>query len=686
MRKNHMASQAETTPAPLLARATCRLFFSQPQFGAPILWRLGLAVVILAFLADRFQTHIANLDWSEVMAAIGALGVGHWGLALAATAASFLAIGRYDAAILKLNGSAIDPRRARRSGMVAIALGQTLGLGLATGTAVRWYMLPGRDLPQATRLTLLVAISFLAAWGFLTALSVMAFLPSASTLHVQTRLIAAGVCGATLLVVLSRLSTWGRTHLWFSDTWPRLKTQLHILMLTSCDCVAAALAFYVFLPSTDELGFTSFLPVFLLASGAGLLSGIPGGVGPFETMLIILLPDIPSDRLAASILCYRAVYYALPAVIATGTLLVTQRSEARGAALPSAPAADFIAPSMPRQIQTEMRAIAWPRAESLLIHQGTHGLVHSRQGQNWLAMPAGSTLFCLFDPAPAPVSRQLLSDLASLSRRLHQRPCLYKIGPRSAVAARKAGWAVWPIAEEFWLRPSEGLLAASARSGVRRKLRQAAKADVSVTHHPPGDPRNPPPHSALRAIHMAWLNRHGTERGFSMGRYEPDYLDHQHIYVAHHRGHPVAWISFHAGPCERTLDLVRHGPDLPAGTMQALIMAAARDAAADGIGRLSLAAVPLAGFGMGRTVAARLLPILRKDPAPGLRQFKAGIAQHRTPLYISAPTRLGLARAVLSVLRAVHFPPDLARGPDAPHRGFHTFSHEDSEKLAFDVS
>lgn len=686
MQTNHMARQAGTTQARPVQRANCRATAPSLRFSIPLLWRLGLAAGVLAFLVNRAQPHIASLNWTDVLAAVQVQGAGHWGLALAATAVSFLAVGHYDAVILNLNGSAIDPRRARRSGMVAIALGQTLGLGLATGAAVRWHMLPGRDLSQAGRLTLLVTISFLAAWGVLTALSVTVFLPPASALHVQTRLIAVGVCGAALLVVLSRLSSWVRTHLWCSVAWPRLRTQLHILMLTSCDCVAAALTLYVFLPSAEGLSFPSFLPAFMLASGAGLLSGIPGGVGPFETLLIMLLPDLPPDRLVASILCYRAVYYALPAIIATGTLILTQRSDAKDAALSAAPAADFIAPVMQRQIQTKLHQIAWPRAESLLIHQGTHGLVHTQQGQNWLAMPAGSTLICLFDPAPASVSRQLLSDLASLSSRLDQRPSLYKIGPRSAAAARKVGWAVWPIAEEFWLKPSDGLLAATARSGVRRKLRQAAKAGVSVTHHPPAVPCNPPPHTALRAIHMSWLYRHGTERGFSMGRYAPDYLDQQHIYVAHHRGNPVAWISFHAGQNERTLDLVRHGPDLPGGTMQALIMAALRDATADGIGRLSLAAVPLAGFGMGRTVAARVLPILRKDPAPGLRQFKAGIAQHRTPLYIAAPTRLGLARAVICVLRAVHFPPGLTRGTDAPPKGFHTLSHEDSEKLAFDVS
>lgn len=675
MQTNHSARQAGTTHTrPAL------------RFSFPLLWRLGLAAGILAFLVSRAHPHITNLDWTAVLAAVRAQGAGHWGLALAATAASFWAIGRYDAAILSLSGSAIDPRRARRSGMAAIALSQTLGLGLATGTAVRWHMLPGRDLPQATRVTLLVTISFLAAWGVLTALSVTVFLPPASALHVQTRLIAAGVCGVALLVVLSRLSPWVHTHLWSRVTWPRLRTQFHILMLTSCDCVAAALTLYVFLPSAEGLGFPSFLPVFMLASGVGLISGIPGGVGPFETLLIMLLPDLPPDRLAASILCYRAVYYALPAVIATGALLLTQRRDAKVAAVPTTPAADFIAPWMQRQIQTQLRQIAWPRAESLLIHQGTHGLVQTRQGQNWLAAPIGSTLICLFDPAPAPVSRQLLSDVVTLSHRLHHRPCLYKIGPRSAAAARQAGWAVWPFAEEFWLRPTDELLAATARSGVRRKLRQAAKAGVCVTHHPPSDPCNPPPHTALRAIHMAWLQRHQTERGFSMGRYAPAYLDYQHVYVAHHCGQPVAWISFHAGQNERTLDLVRHGPDLPPGTMQTLVMAALRDAAADGIGRVSLAAVPLAGFGMGRTVAARLLPILRKDPAPGLRQFKAGFAQYQTPLYIAAPTRLALARAALAVLRAVHFPPGLARGPDASPKGFQTLSHEDSEKLAFDVS
>ncbi len=681
-----MASRAGTTQSPPLARAACHATVPPQRFSIPLPWRLGLAVVLLAFLANRAQPHIANLDWSDVLTVVRAQGVGHWGFALAATAASFLAVGRYDAAILNLTGSVIDPRRARLGGMVAIALGQTLGLGLATGTAVRWHMLPGRDLQQAARLTLLVMISFLAAWAVLTALSVMAFLPPASALHVQARLIAAAVCGATLLLVVYRRTPWARAHPWLVANWPPLRKQLHILMLTACDCLAAALALYIFLPSADGLSFPSFLPAFMLALGVGLLSGIPGGVGPFETLLIMLLPDLPPDHLAASILCYRAVYYALPAIIAAGALLLTQRSEAANAALPSAPTAEFIAVPSLRQIQAKLPQIVWPRAESLLIHQGTHGLVRNQQGQNWLAAPTGPALICLFDPAPAPASPQILSDIIRLSRTLHRRPCLYKIGPRTAVAARRAGWAVWPVAEEFWLKPSDGLLAAPAQSGVRRKLRQAAKAGVSVTHHPPANRCNPPPHTALRAIHRAWLLRHRTERGFSMGRYAPDYLDQQHIYVAHHRGRPVAWISFHAGQNERTLDLIRHGPDIPGGTMQALIMAALRDAAADGIARLSLAAVPLAGFGAGRTVAGRLLPFLCKDPAPGLRQFKAGFAPCRTPLYIAAPSRLALACAGLSVLRAVHFPPDLARRADAPPGGFHTLSHEDSEKLAFEVS
>ena len=46
-----------------------------------------------------------------------------------------------------------------------------------------------------------------------------------------------------------------------------------------------------------------------------MLSGAPGGVGPFELVLFSLLPSVPTPDLIAGIVVFRALYYAGPALI-----------------------------------------------------------------------------------------------------------------------------------------------------------------------------------------------------------------------------------------------------------------------------------------------------------------------------------------------------------------------------------
>jgi phosphatidylglycerol lysyltransferase len=91
-----------------------------------------------------------------------------------------------------------------------------------------------------------------------------------------------------------------------------------------------------------------------------------------------------------------------------------------------------------------------------------------------------------------------------------------------------------------------------------------------------------------------------------MGRYSRDYLSRQRVYIAWQAGQPVAFASFHQTPNEWALDLMRHGPRLPNGTMQSLVQTAIDDAALAGVPRLSLAAVPEAAFNAGARRHTRL--------------------------------------------------------------------------------
>lgn len=67
------------------------------------------------------------------------------------------------------------------------------------------------------------------------------------------------------------------------------------------------------LPPTAALSFWGFLGIFLLAQLTGIVSNVPGGIGVFETVMILMLsPPIASNKLLGALLAYRAVYYLIP--------------------------------------------------------------------------------------------------------------------------------------------------------------------------------------------------------------------------------------------------------------------------------------------------------------------------------------------------------------------------------------
>jgi uncharacterized protein (TIRG00374 family) len=60
---------------------------------------------------------------------------------------------------------------------------------------------------------------------------------------------------------------------------------------------------------------------YLLAQIAGVISNVPGRLGVFETVLILLIsPPIPSDQLLGALLVYRLLYYFLPLLVGVGLL------------------------------------------------------------------------------------------------------------------------------------------------------------------------------------------------------------------------------------------------------------------------------------------------------------------------------------------------------------------------------
>lgn len=599
---------------------------------------MGIAVVLVWLMWDRIQ----GLDMASIGAGFRTVGPLQWLMALALSALSFWAVGRYDGVGHRLIGSATPTTQARQAGVASIAVAQTVGFGVISGAFVRWRMLPELTLIQAMRLSVTVSATFLAGWAVVAALVVLIVplpLPGATQLALAT------LAGAVALAVLSVL----RPGFISRFNLPTLPAMGAILALTFIDTAAAGGALWVLLPDGVSIAPATMIAAFILALGAGLICGTPGGVGPFEVTLLALLPHVGQEPVLAAVLAFRGIYYALPALLGAAVVIRGPRNcVAPDMALAAVEPMDQAPGLTPRLDRVLHQA---PRAEAALLRHGCLSLLSDPAGQpTAMVAPTGQSLVMLSDPLIRGLDHDALTThLRDAAQVRFLSPVLYKVGGRLAAAARRTGWATLPVSREAWLAPAGFTLEGSSRRQLRRKLRKAETAGVVVS-----EATGALPLSDMGAINRDWARARGGERGFSMGIWSPATLPFSRIFLARREGKLIGFLTLHGNAQEWTLDLMRQRADVPDGTMHLLLTKAIEAAAQQGVARLSLAAVPLGKQDHEPPLFHALRDMMdRVSGADGLRQFKSAFAPHWEVLYIAAPTRPGLVLGALDVLREI---------------------------------
>jgi len=119
-------------------------------------------------------------------------------------------------------------------------------------------------------------------------------------------------------------------HLWsFELPLPSPRIAWAQLLLSAVDWSLAGAVLYVLLPSS-ALAFLPFLGIFLMAILLGMLSHVPGGMGVFEGLMVLLLkPYLSSADLLPALIVFRAVYYLLPLSVALVGLVVDETWQRR---------------------------------------------------------------------------------------------------------------------------------------------------------------------------------------------------------------------------------------------------------------------------------------------------------------------------------------------------------------------
>ncbi|WP_317054776.1 phosphatidylglycerol lysyltransferase domain-containing protein [Roseovarius rhodophyticola] len=555
-------------------------------------------------------------------AALSNLTFKQWAVAGLATTASFWALGRYDVILHQHLRTDCRPRHACASGVAAIAIGQTIGLGVLSGALVRWRLVPDLSLVQATKIATGVAVSFLS--GLVLCLGLMGVLFPSDVLSFHQGLFCLiFFCNIGLLCFLYPKIRLGRSIF----RGPSLRMLGGIAGLALIDTFCAGVALWCLMPSGTELPLVALMPAYMLALGAALLSGTPGGVGPFELVLLAALPGIPQAEVLCGIVAFRLIYYALPFGLAACMLLrpFTQSGHSE----------------ICRRDVHERDLKKAPRAEIGLCRQADAGVIASRHVSLPVLRP-GQSLCLLF----AALGGATEAALATLKKQAHREmlfPLVYKADGRMAAVATKSGWRALHVADDLVLKPSEFQTEGRAFRQLRRKLRQAEQAGLSIERG------TALPWKELAQVDADWQARQGRARGMTMGQFCPEYLSHQGVFLARLKGRVVAFASFHISTDEWCLDLMRANAPVPDGTMHALITAAIDAADEAGVPQFCLAALPPERGPIAWLAA-------KSGYSTGLSQFKKSFNPKRSPRYALAPSWGLLALGLGDLLRAVRRP------------------------------
>ena len=293
-----------------------------PRLKSQLLAAVALAIFLFALWV--LSGALAGMQWSEVRSHLFSLPVKNLLLALLFVAASYTALTFHDLLALRFVGSALRWRQLAPTSFTACAIGQNLGMSPLTGGAIRYrdYRRAGLSNAQVGGVVAMCAVSFGLGVNVLLNVSLL----SAPELAARILNVTPDTARLFGLVTLTSLASWfwltlGRRHKPFTlgghrFTPPAASLTLRQMAAGAADLSCSAAALYWLMPDLSGVGFAAFLGSYVLAMAAGIFSSVPGGLGVFESVLLLTLPDAPKAEVIGAALAFRACYFMLPFALA----------------------------------------------------------------------------------------------------------------------------------------------------------------------------------------------------------------------------------------------------------------------------------------------------------------------------------------------------------------------------------
>jgi phosphatidylglycerol lysyltransferase len=276
--------------------------------------------VVAVWIIERV---LGEYAWNDVLTSMASIAPAKILAAVVLTAASYFLLIFYDVLALRYVGAKVPLTVTAATSFAANAVGHSVGLTALSGGSIRFRMYSGAGLgaAQIAQIIGFCTLTFVLGTALLLGGSLLLEAQRAAPiLHLAPGIVSA--CGALLTFAVAGyfvLNLARRAPL------PVLRWQLRLpgpqlafaqIAIAAIDLAVTAAVLYVLLPAGATDNFGVFLGLYLIALAAGVVSNVPGGLGIFETVLLLMLPAVPPHEALSALLAYRVIYYLLPFVAA----------------------------------------------------------------------------------------------------------------------------------------------------------------------------------------------------------------------------------------------------------------------------------------------------------------------------------------------------------------------------------
>ena len=298
-----------------------------------------LGVLLLCGAIYVVQREFRHLNVRDVGHALSAIPRQALWLSACLTVVSYGVLTFYDKLATIYAGHHVSYARAAFASFCAYALAHNLGFAAVSGAAVRYrlYAHWGLTSYQIGKVVAFCSLTFgLGAMSLGGAILIgePGAVPyfGAHVPHWAFRILGAMLwCVVAGYVTVS--SRYPLLHLRGREIeLPHWRMALVQVALATVDVAVTASIFYALLPHAHGLTWLRFLAIYLGSYAAGLVANVPGGLGVFDTAVLLgLSPYLPAPVVLSATFVFRLYYYVVPlfvsgALFAGNEVLVRKRA------------------------------------------------------------------------------------------------------------------------------------------------------------------------------------------------------------------------------------------------------------------------------------------------------------------------------------------------------------------------